>query len=152
MPITARIVAVTTATMTLKVGLGLFFARPLFHAPSIISARTANPAPNHAPTLTCNMINSTGVNMIMLTSEGTNPAPKSQSTTLCERGIPIAMPMINRATMSFNRLLICSETCLNKFLISGSILNSSLIHSSSHKWEGVESMKERPACFNLFKR
>ena len=82
MPITARMVALITATITLRVGLGLFFARPLFHAPSIINARTANPAPNHAQTLTCSMINSTGVSMIILTSEGTNPAPNRQSTIL----------------------------------------------------------------------
>ena len=48
----ANEIEIITAKTTLDAGRGLFLAKPLFHAPSIMRANNANPAPNHAPTLT----------------------------------------------------------------------------------------------------
>ena len=151
-PMPPSTIATITEITTERAGLGLFFASPLFHAPSIINAKTARPAPNHAPILTCNIMNSTGVRTIMLTSSGSNPISRSQSTTLWAIGIPIAIPKMNNVTISFILLLMCSEICLKRSLISGLMLKSSSIHSSSHRWDGVESIRERPACLSLTRR
>ena len=95
-------------------------------------------------------MNSTGVRMIMVTSLGTKSVLRRKSTVLCARGIPIVRPSRNKKTINFILLLMCLDNFLNKSEISGSIKGSDSIHSSSQRWDGVESMNDLPADFSLF--